>query len=104
MISASPNVTGLTTKLGLRRPSQTLMPFRGLNFDAQELSGGFGDIGVMVPIVATLIISNGFNPTSVLLVFGVTYLFSGLYFGIPVPVQPLKAMAAIAIAEGLSAE
>jgi SulP family sulfate permease len=76
----------------------------GLRFDAQELSGGLGDIGVMVPIVATLIISNGFDATSVLLVFGVTYLVTGLYFRIPVPVQPLKAMAAIAIAQGLSPE
>jgi SulP family sulfate permease len=76
----------------------------GLRFDAQELSGGLGDIGVMAPIVATLIISNGFNATSVLFVFGVTYLATGLYFRIPVPVQPLKAMAAIAIAQGLSPE
>jgi len=76
----------------------------GLRFDAQELSGGLGDIGVMAPIVATLIISNGFNATSVLFVFGVTYLVTGLYFRIPVPVQPLKAMAAIAIAQGLSPE
>jgi SulP family sulfate permease len=85
----SPRLTGLT---------------RGLRFDAQELSGGLGDIGVMVPIVATLIIANGFNPTSVLLVFGVTYVAAGLYFRIPMPVQPLKAMAAIAIAQGLSPE
>ncbi|MEO6197943.1 MAG: putative sulfate/molybdate transporter [Dehalococcoidia bacterium] len=85
----SPKLTGLT---------------RGLRFDAQELSGGLGDIGVMIPIVATLIIANGFNPTSVLLVFGATYLLSGLYFRIPMPVQPLKAMAAIAIAQGLSPE
>ncbi|MEO6197280.1 MAG: molybdate transporter family protein, partial [Dehalococcoidia bacterium] len=63
-----PKLTGLT---------------RGLRFDAQELNGGLGDIGVMIPIVATLIIANGFNPTSVLLVFGATYLLSGLYFRIP---------------------
>lgn len=36
--------------------------------------------------------------------FGLTYLGTGLFFRIPIPVQPLKAMAAIVIAQGLSQE
>src|SRR5574341_2655902 len=105
MISVAHTFTGLTDKIGWPPPSLGLSRLtRGLRFDARELSGGLGDIGVMIPIVATLIISNGFNATSVLLVFGVTYLGTGLYFRIPLPVQPLKAMAAIAIAQGLSPE
>ena len=105
MISASQTLIGLAGKIGLRQLNPALSRLtRGLRFDAQELSGGLGDIGVMVPIAATLIITNGFNATSVLLVFGVTYLGTGLFFRIPIPVQPLKAMAAIAIAQGLSPE
>src|SRR3990172_8055727 len=72
--------------------------------DLQEFSGGLGDIGVMVPIMATLIVQNGFNATSLLLVFGLTYVATGVYYRVPVPVQPLKAMAAIAIAQGLGAD
>ena len=72
--------------------------------DLQEFSGGLGDIGVMVPIMATLIVHNGFNATSLLLVFGLTYVATGVYYRVPVPVQPLKAMAAIAIAQGLGAD
>jgi SulP family sulfate permease len=106
MISASQTLIGLAGKIPLRRLNSPLSPLSrltgGLRFDAQEMSGGLGDIGVMVPIVATLVITNGFNATSVLLVFGITYLGSGLFFRIPIPVQPLKAMAAIAIAQGLS--
>ncbi len=98
-------ITGLTGKLA----SWPLSPARpqptsGLRFHGRELSGGLGDIGVMVPIVAVLITQNGFNATSVLLVFGLTHVITGLYFRIPVPVQPLKAMAAIAIAQGLGAD
>ncbi|MFQ6019352.1 MAG: putative sulfate/molybdate transporter [Dehalococcoidia bacterium] len=79
-------------------------PLSGLSFNLQELSGGLADIGVMVPIVAALILNNGFNPTAVLLVFALTYIGAGLYYRLPIPVQPLKAMAAIAIAQGLSPE
>ncbi len=77
---------------------------RPLRFDLHELGGALGDVGILVPIIGALIVKNGFNPTSVLLVFGLTYIAAGLYFRLPIPVQPLKAMAAIAIAQGLSPE
>ena len=75
---------------------------RALAFNLAELGGGLGDLGVLVPLATALILTNGFNATAVLLVFGVAYIGSGLYYRLPVPVQPLKAMAAIAIAQGLS--
>ena len=75
-----------------------------LSFDLQEWSGAFGDLGLLIPITAALVLSNGFNATSVLLVFGGAYILSALYYRLPMPVQPLKAMAAIAIAQGLGAD
>jgi len=42
------------------------------------------------------------NATSVLLVVGLAYIISGVFYRLPIPVQPLKAVAAIAIAGGLS--
>ncbi|MEE8385112.1 MAG: putative sulfate/molybdate transporter, partial [Dehalococcoidia bacterium] len=78
--------------------------FPRLTFDLQEWSGAFGDLGLLIPIVAALVLTNGFNATSVLLVFGVAYILSALYYRLPMPVQPLKAMAAIAIAQGLGAD
>lgn len=103
MTTAQRSITGRVALLKLRSPDLPAR-IRALRFNATELNGGLGDIGVMAPIVAVLIADNGFNATSVLLVFGITYCVTGLYFGVPVPVQPLKAMAAIAIAQGLSAE
>jgi len=69
-----------------------------------NLSGAFGDIGVFLPIAIALIGKNGFNPTALFVIAGLFYISSGAYFKITMPVQPLKAMAAIAIATGLSTD
>lgn len=69
-----------------------------------DLSGAFGDIGVLFPIAIALIAKNGFNPTALFLMAGLFYVASAYYFKITMPVQPLKAMSAIAIATGLSSE
>lgn len=72
------------------------------SFTIQEVAGSVADLGVMVPLVILLIVKNGMNPTSVLLMVGLSYVLSGLVFRVPVPVQPLKAASIIAIASGLS--
>ena len=69
-----------------------------------DISGAFGDIGVLFPIAIALIAKNGFNPTALFLMAGLFYIASAYYFKITMPVQPLKAMAAIAIASGLGYE
>lgn len=66
-----------------------------------DVSGAFGDIGVLFPISVALIAKNGFNPTALFLMAGAFYAASAWYFRITMPVQPLKAMSAIAIASGL---
>lgn len=67
-----------------------------------DVSGAFGDIGVLFPLAIALIAQNGFNPTVLFLMAGLFYLCSAWYFRITMPVQPLKAMSAIAIVTGLS--
>lgn len=66
-----------------------------------DVAGAFGDIGVLFPIAIALITLNGVNPTAVFLTAGLTYIFAGWYFQIPIAVQPFKAVAAIALATGL---
>jgi sulfate permease, SulP family len=66
-----------------------------------DVAGAFGDIGVLFPISIALITLNGLNPTAVFLSAGLTYILAGWYFRIPIAVQPLKAVAAIALATGL---
>ena len=67
-----------------------------------DLSGAFADLGVLIPLEAALIAVNGINPTSTLLGVGLAYIGAGLYFRIPMPVQPLKAFSIIAIAQALT--
>ena len=71
-----------------------------LRFDRTELAGAVADLGVLVPIAVALIVKNGLSPTAVLLPAGLLYVAAGLLYRLPVPVQPLKAFGAIAIAQG----
>jgi SulP family sulfate permease len=45
-----------------------------------------------------MILINKLSPTTVFLAFGLFYLMTGFYYRLPVPLQPLKAVGAIAIA------
>ncbi|RJR53596.1 MAG: sulfate permease [Desulfobacteraceae bacterium] len=80
---------------GKRSAETDAHPFR---LDRIELAGAFGDLGTLLPIVVGMILINKLSPTTVFLAFGLFYLLSGFYYRIPVPVQPLKAVGAIAIA------
>lgn len=72
-------------------------------FSLAELSGALADLGVLLPLTLALITLNGINPTSVLVVIGFAYLMSAFAYRLPIPVQPLKSLAATALALGLSA-
>jgi len=69
---------------------------------AGDLSGAVADLGIFVPLVAALILVNGMAPGPLLLIAGLLSLLSGLWFRIPFPVQPLKALTALAVAQQLA--
>lgn len=69
-----------------------------VRFDRRELAGSFGDIGTDFPLVAGMILAGGLDAASVLIMFGAMQVFSGLVYGLPMPAQPLKAVAVIVIA------
>lgn len=79
------------------------MQLNSFKFNLQELGGALGDLGTLLPLMVGLILINGLDVTPVLLGVGLFYIGSGLYYRIPAPVQPLKAVAAIAISLSLSA-
>lgn len=83
-----------TGEIGIRAQSWSA----GLRFDRVELAGAFGDLGTLLPIVVGMILINKLSPSTVFLAFGLFYLITGYYYRLPVPVQPLKAVGAIAIA------
>jgi SulP family sulfate permease len=67
-----------------------------------DVAGAFGDIGVLFPLAIALITLNHLNPTALFLAAGLTYCIAARYFQIPIAVQPLKAVAAIALALSLA--
>jgi hypothetical protein len=75
-----------------------------VRFDRRELAGAVADVGVLVPIAVALIVSNGLSATAVLLPAGLLYVSAAFVYGLPIPVQPLKAFGAIAIAKGLGSD
>ncbi len=79
------------------------MRLNSFRFNLQELGGALGDLGTLLPLMAALILINGLDATLVLILVGLFYIVSGLYYRIPMPVQPLKAVSAISISLGLSA-
>ncbi len=72
-----------------------------IRIDRLEVSGAFADLGVFVPIAVALIVKNGLPATAALLPAGLLYLAVAWLYRLPVPVQPLKAFGAIAIAAGI---
>jgi sulfate permease, SulP family len=75
-----------------------------MRFDRRELAGAVADVGVLIPIAVALIVGNGLSATAVLLPAGLLYVTAAFVYRLPVPVQPLKAFGAIAIAKGLGSD
>jgi MFS superfamily sulfate permease-like transporter len=69
-----------------------------VRFDRHELAGAFGDIGTDLPLIVGLIATCKLDAASVCTVFGAQQIATGLLYGLPMPVQPLKAMAALMLA------
>ena len=78
-----------------------MVPHR-LRFDRNELSGAFGDLGTDLPLLVGMVLAAGLDAASVLVVFGLAQVATGLHYRLPMPVQPLKAVAVIVIAQQLS--
>jgi len=66
-----------------------------------DASGAVADLGVLLPIAGALVLLNGFDAGTVLVCFGALGVAAGSWFRVPMPVQPIKAAAAIAVAQDL---
>jgi len=74
----------------------TCLAKAGNRFDRLEWAGAFGDLGTLIPFVVAYISLLKMDPYGVLLAFGTALIISGLYYKTPVPVQPMKAIGAVA--------
>ncbi len=78
------------------------MTQHAIRFNQQELAGAFGDMGTDFPLIVGLILAAGLHTPSVLIVFGLMQVLSGFLYRMPMPVQPLKAMATLVIAQKIA--
>ncbi|MCH1925730.1 putative sulfate/molybdate transporter [Shewanella sp. C32] len=67
-----------------------------------ELTGAFADLGTFLPLVLGLIALNQFSPQGIFLGFGLFCIAVALFYRRPIPVQPMKVISALVIAQGLS--
>jgi len=75
---------------------------RAIRFDRNEIAGAFGDIGTDLPLVVGMILAAGLHSSSVLVMFGAMQFLTALLYRMPMPVQPLKAVAVIVISEKIA--
>ncbi|MFX1238576.1 MAG: putative sulfate/molybdate transporter [Promethearchaeota archaeon] len=62
------------------------------------MGGAFGDWGTLIPFVIGYTAIVGFNPAGLFLCLGVTNIFLGIKYNLPLPVQPQKTISSVAIA------
>lgn len=91
-------------------PIPPQMPPRGLRevlrfarFDRHEIAGSLGDLGTFLPLLVAMSAQNGLDFSAALFFAGVFNVITGMTFTIPMAVQPMKAIAAIALTQGMSA-
>ena len=92
----------VTLSLFRRSPARGAMAEETLSapitnrFDRMEVAAAFGDLGTLVPFIVAYIGVLKMDPIGVLLAFGVALTICGLVYRTPIPVQPMKAVGAIA--------
>jgi SulP family sulfate permease len=71
-------------------------------FNRMEIAGSLGDLGTLLPISIGMILVNRLDPVGLFFSVGLFFVLSGIYFGVTVPVQPMKVVGAYSIAMALS--
>lgn len=74
----------------------------GFRFTLEEFSGAFGDSITVIPLLIGLGIATEANLAYMLLFFALFQIATGLFYRLPMPVEPMKALAALAIAGTLT--
>ncbi|KAF2304521.1 hypothetical protein GH714_032903 [Hevea brasiliensis] len=62
-----------------------------------EINGAMGDLGTYIPIVMALTLASDLNLGTTLIFTGMYNIVTGAIYGVPMPVQPMKSIAAVAI-------
>lgn len=81
-----------------------LLRHRPAAFWMDEASGACGDFGTLIPLLVAMARMRVIYLAPTLFLSGIVHIATGFYFNIPMPLQPMKAIASLAIAGELSKE
>jgi xanthine/uracil/vitamin C permease (AzgA family) len=76
-----------------------LIRIRDFEFSLRELAGSMGDFGTLFPLAIGYFVVNGLNPAGLLVMMGVANIVTGIVYRLPMPIEPKKALATVAIAQ-----
>lgn len=65
---------------------------------AHEAAGAVGNFGTVLPLLFGVVLATGIAPGPALLFFGLWYIVAGLVYRQPIPIEPMKTVAVVAIA------
>lgn len=91
-----------TPSLSIAAPGKRASRAVPFSFTWLEFSGSLGDLGTFLPLVLAMSITCHMDLGLILIWAGLLNVATGLLFRQPIPVQPMKAIAAVAITEGLT--
>ncbi|AXR79381.1 putative sulfate/molybdate transporter [Natrarchaeobaculum sulfurireducens] len=74
----------------------------GLEFSTRELTGALGDSVTVLPLIVALAMTTSVSLPHVLIGFGLFQIVWGLYYGMPLSVEPMKALVGLAMVGALS--
>ena len=92
----------LPTPTNRINPAGTTVHSHAFHLGLGEATGAIADLGILVPLATALILVNGLDASAVLVCAGLLVLATGVVFRTPFPVQPLKALTAVAVAQKLA--
>jgi hypothetical protein len=75
------------------------MKIASFEFNLRELSGSFGNLGTFLPLAVGYIAVCGLDPAGLLVMMGLANLATGIFYRLPMPIEPMKVIAAAAIAQ-----
>lgn len=75
------------------------MKIKSFEFNLRELAGSMGDFGTLFPLAIGYIVVCGLNPAGFLTIMGAANIATGLIYRLPMPLQPMKVLAVMAIAQ-----
>ena len=91
-------------KPGRRKGIQGIMKIGNLEFNLRELAGSMGDFGTLLPLAIGYITVCGVNPAGLLVMMGLANIATGLVYRLPMPIEPMKVLAIMAIAQAWTPE